>query len=309
MKRFTVLGLIVCLFGCTTMQPVTGNPAALQQRIASGELLKQGDDVIIRTKDGRTHVFSVESVSASTIDGQYESISIDQVALIQKRKLNVGETALAVGLGVVVLAAVVVVAVCCVRNYGGRSGGHRSAGHASRGRGPARYTQPLPPSLPQLQTPPQIPQPQTCDGPGSESKTQGECGGESAALRWPDHLGDITPSRSAIPGFAEYQPGPPWPVVRADILTFSQDVQILSLTPAHRASHGVDPKRRAAVLKHHALSAEQGRALEEITANGDLKSLVGVAGSGKSTTLAAVREAWEKEGYTVKSAALDDSEL
>jgi Ti-type conjugative transfer relaxase TraA len=73
---------------------------------------------------------------------------------------------------------------------------------------------------------------------------------------------------------------------------------------ARRDAHGVDPKRRAAVLKHHALSAEQDRAVEEITAPGDLKSLVGVAGSGKSTTLAAMREVWEKEGYTVKGAAL-----
>jgi ATP-dependent exoDNAse (exonuclease V) alpha subunit len=73
---------------------------------------------------------------------------------------------------------------------------------------------------------------------------------------------------------------------------------------AHRASHGVDAKRRAAVLSHHNLSAEQGRAVEAITAEGDLKSLVGVAGSGKSTTLAAMREVWEKEGYTAKGAAL-----
>jgi Ti-type conjugative transfer relaxase TraA len=75
-------------------------------------------------------------------------------------------------------------------------------------------------------------------------------------------------------------------------------------TLAHRASHGVDAKRRAAVLTNHKLSTEQGRAVEEITSQGDLKSLVGVAGSGKSTTLAAMREVWEKEGYTVKGAAL-----
>ena len=186
LKRFTVLGLIICLIGCTTLQPVTGNPDTLQQRIASGQLLKRGDDVIIRTTDGRTHVFSVRSVSASTIDGKNESISIDQVALVQKRKLNVGETALAVGLGVVVVAAVVVVAVCCARNYGGRSTGHGSAGHASGGRGPARYTQPPPPSLP-LQTPPQTPQFQTCTGPGSGSKTQDDCGGQSALLRRPGY--------------------------------------------------------------------------------------------------------------------------
>ncbi len=67
MKRFTVLGLIICLIGCTTLQPVTGNPAALQKRIASGELLKRGDHVDILTKDGRTRDFNVTSVSASTM--------------------------------------------------------------------------------------------------------------------------------------------------------------------------------------------------------------------------------------------------
>jgi hypothetical protein len=175
MKRFTVLGLIICLIGCTTLQPVSGNPASLQQRIASGGLLKRGDNVDILTKDGRTHVFSVKSVTASTIDGQHDSISIDQVTLIQKRKLNVGETALAVGLSVFVVAAVVVVAVCSVGRYGGRS-----AGHASRGPG---HTQPFPPSLPLLRTPSQTPQLQTCDRSGSDSKTQKECGAESAVLR------------------------------------------------------------------------------------------------------------------------------
>src|SRR5580692_4542567 len=184
MKRFTVLGLIICLIGCRTMQPVTGNPSTLQQRITSGELLKRGDDVIIRTKDGRTHVFSVKFVSTSTIDGQNESISIDQVALVQKRKLNVGETALAVGLGVVVVAAVVVVAVCCVARSGGRSAGYASRGHA-------HYTQPPPPSLPLPQTLPQTPQLQTCAGPGRESKTPEECGREGAVLRWPGRSGDI----------------------------------------------------------------------------------------------------------------------
>jgi Ti-type conjugative transfer relaxase TraA len=73
---------------------------------------------------------------------------------------------------------------------------------------------------------------------------------------------------------------------------------------AQRAQHAVDPRRRTAVLTHHRLSAEQERAVLEVTGRGDLKALAGVAGSGKSTTLAAMREVWEKEGYTVKGAAL-----
>ena len=44
-----------------------------------------------------------------------------------------------------------------------------------------------------------------------------------------------------------------------------------------------NPERRTAVLAKHALSPEQERAALEVTGQGDLKSLAGVAGSGKST--------------------------
>jgi Ti-type conjugative transfer relaxase TraA len=73
---------------------------------------------------------------------------------------------------------------------------------------------------------------------------------------------------------------------------------------AHRANHGVDSRTRTRILAKHDLSPEQQRAAIDITASGDLKALAGVAGSGKSTTLKALREIWEKEGYTVKGAAL-----
>jgi Ti-type conjugative transfer relaxase TraA len=73
---------------------------------------------------------------------------------------------------------------------------------------------------------------------------------------------------------------------------------------AHRADHGVDLKSRTRILAKHDLSPEQQRAALRITGNGDLKALAGVAGSGKSTTLKALREIWEKEGYSVKGAAL-----
>jgi Ti-type conjugative transfer relaxase TraA len=73
---------------------------------------------------------------------------------------------------------------------------------------------------------------------------------------------------------------------------------------AHRANHGVDSNIRTRILAKHSLSPEQQRAAIDITGSGDLKSLAGVAGSGKSTTLRALREIWEKDGYTVKGAAL-----
>jgi Ti-type conjugative transfer relaxase TraA len=73
---------------------------------------------------------------------------------------------------------------------------------------------------------------------------------------------------------------------------------------AGRQGHGVAANRQRSVLSQHSLSDEQRQAFDQVTGAGDLKALVGVAGSGKSTALAAMREAFEAEGLSVKGAAL-----
>ncbi len=92
----------------------------------------------------------------------------------------------------------------------------------------------------------------------------------------------------------------------------------------HQAqSHGVDPRHveRAMERQDHVLrtssggmvaasdpsaglSAEQRHAIEHVTGPEGIAAVVGFAGAGKSTMLAAARKAWEAQGYRVHGAVL-----
>ncbi|WP_017997130.1 Ti-type conjugative transfer relaxase TraA [Rhizobium leguminosarum] len=52
------------------------------------------------------------------------------------------------------------------------------------------------------------------------------------------------------------------------------------------------------------LSAEQRQAIEHVTGASQIAVVIGFAGAGKSTMLAAARQAWEAQGYRVHGAAL-----
>ena len=54
----------------------------------------------------------------------------------------------------------------------------------------------------------------------------------------------------------------------------------------------------------HSLTTEQQAAFEHLTKAGDLKCLVGYAGTGKSYLLGATREAWEQQGFRVQGVTL-----
>lgn len=78
---------------------------------------------------------------------------------------------------------------------------------------------------------------------------------------------------------------------------------------AARAEHCVADRQRdaaigAAEARGLVLSGEQRDAFDHVTGDRGLASVVGYAGSGKSAMLGVAREAWERQGYTVRGAAL-----
>ncbi len=78
---------------------------------------------------------------------------------------------------------------------------------------------------------------------------------------------------------------------------------------ARTERHGVGAEYGAAAIgaartRGLVLSGEQQDAFERVTGAGDLSSVIGYAGSGKSAMLGVAREAWMAAGYRVRGAAL-----
>jgi Ti-type conjugative transfer relaxase TraA len=78
---------------------------------------------------------------------------------------------------------------------------------------------------------------------------------------------------------------------------------------AERAAHSIpaaahDSAIAAAGMRGLVLGEEQEAALRHITRGGDLTSIVGYAGTGKSALVGVAREVWEEAGYRVQGLAL-----
>ena len=71
-----------------------------------------------------------------------------------------------------------------------------------------------------------------------------------------------------------------------------------------RGFGGAGRRVEAAIAARPFLADEQRAAIEHVTGPERIAAVVGLAGAGKSTMLAAAREAWEAEGYHVHGAAL-----
>ncbi len=90
-----------------------------------------------------------------------------------------------------------------------------------------------------------------------------------------------------------------------EMVGIERDMAISADRMAEGRGFGVAGRRaEAAISARPFLADEQRAAVEHVTGPERIACVVGLAGAGKSTMLAAAREAWEAEGYHVHGAAL-----
>ncbi len=71
-----------------------------------------------------------------------------------------------------------------------------------------------------------------------------------------------------------------------------------------RLGHDISPEIKKQTLANYTLNEEQREAFRYVTSSGDVSMIMGAAGTGKSYTLTAIKEAYEAEGYRVQGVAL-----
>ncbi len=82
--------------------------------------------------------------------------------------------------------------------------------------------------------------------------------------------------------------------------TMLERVEVLG----NNKGHCLGEKQLERVIAEHSLNDEQKAAVRHITLGGDVTSVVGFAGTGKSYMLGAARKAWEEAGYRVQGMTL-----
>jgi Ti-type conjugative transfer relaxase TraA len=118
----------------------------------------------------------------------------------------------------------------------------------------------------------------------------------------------------ASPQLVKLQPGQDDELARystREMVAIEHAMAASALRMAKRNGHGVRRDRvgdaldhQDALLKASKLSDEQRTAVRHITSSQQIAAVIGFAGAGKSTMLAAARNAWERQGYRVYGAAL-----
>src|SRR5206468_1681136 len=89
-----------------------------------------------------------------------------------------------------------------------------------------------------------------------------------------------------------------------DMIQMESEMMRTALGLHDRKEHALGIVSLDSIAEKHQLSPEQKGVLTHMVAAGDLKNVVGYAGTGKSRMLGAARELWEESGYRVLGATL-----
>lgn len=89
-----------------------------------------------------------------------------------------------------------------------------------------------------------------------------------------------------------------------EMLTLESRMMDKSVGLFQNHAHAVSSAFQTKALTDKNLSVEQKTAFDHVVESGDLKCVVGFAGTGKSYLLGAARDAWEREGFTVSGVTL-----
>ena len=107
-------------------------------------------------------------------------------------------------------------------------------------------------------------------------------------------------SHPDIVGLRETTHGPVARYTTRQVLASERQVLQTARTLSSQAGPGLSQRERSAGLSlHKHLDEEQRAAFDQLTSGRGLTILAGEAGTGKSTTIAAVRDAYERAGYRV----------
>lgn len=89
-----------------------------------------------------------------------------------------------------------------------------------------------------------------------------------------------------------------------EMLALESNMMERSVTLSKSDTHTVSDNHQANALSKKSLTVEQKIAFDHLVGQGDLKCVVGFAGTGKSYLLGTAREAWQAEGYNVHGVTL-----
>ena len=121
LKHLTVWLVVLCLVGCTTLTPIRASPSGDSQANGYRNWINPGDRVVVRTRDGTTHKFTVTAVSADTIQGEHDAVAVDQITAIDRSSTDRGKT---VNLVLVTLLGVAIAATAIGLRHGVGLAGH-----------------------------------------------------------------------------------------------------------------------------------------------------------------------------------------